>query len=56
MKDSPGKFYKASVEKKPYFNKDTIFLITNGEKIDGKKFYWVKNMYICTSLCSKIKR
>ena len=50
-KDSPGKFYKSSIENKPpyfdkdktYFNKDKLFQITNRENIAGKNIYWVKN-------------
>ena len=36
--DSPGKFYKSSVDNKPYFHKQETFLITNRQKIDGKFF------------------
>ena len=31
------------VENRPYFNKDTTYLITNRQKIDGINFYWIKN-------------
>ena len=37
-KDSPGKFYKSSVDNKSYFSKEETFLITNRQKIDEKKF------------------
>ena len=42
-KDIPGRFYKSRVENRPYFNKDTTYLITNRQKIDGINFYWIKN-------------
>ena len=38
-KDSPGKFYKSSVDNKSYFHKSQTFLITNRQKIDEKSFY-----------------
>ena len=41
-KDSPGKFYKSSVDNKSYFHKSQTFLITNRQKIDEKSFYWLK--------------
>ena len=41
--DSPGKFYKTSVDNKSDFHKQEIFLITNGQKIDKKYFYWLKS-------------
>ena len=42
-KDSPGKFYKSSVDNKSYFSKEETFLITNRQKIDEKKNYWLKS-------------
>ena len=42
-KETPGKFYKSSVNNKTYFYRNNIFQITNRKKIDGKNFYWVKN-------------
>ena len=38
-KDSPGKFYKSSVDNKSYFHKSQTFLITNRQKIEEKSFY-----------------
>ena len=38
-KDSPGKFYKSSVDNKSYFNKKETFLIRNRQKIYQKYFY-----------------
>ena len=43
-KDSPGKFYKSSVDNKSYFHKSETFLITNRQKIEKKKFYWLKSL------------
>lgn len=40
-KDSPGKFYKESTENRLYFNK---FLIESRRNLDGKCFYWLKNI------------
>ena len=37
-KDSPGKFYKSSVDNKSYFHKSETFLITNRQKIEEKFF------------------
>ena len=42
-KDSPGKFYKSSVNNKSYFHKSEAFLITNRSKIKEKFFYWLKS-------------
>ena len=42
-KDSPGKFYKSSVDNKSYFHKSGTFLITNRQKIEEKFFYWLKS-------------
>ena len=42
-KDSPGKFYKRSIDNKSYFSKEETFLITNRQKIDEKYFYWLKS-------------
>ena len=55
-KDSPGKFYKSSVENTPNFNKDKIFRITNRENIDGKNFYWVKNTKTEKKLKNRFQR
>ena len=41
--ESPGKFYKNSVDNKSYFHKSEVFLITNRQKIEGKVFYWLKS-------------
>ena len=38
-KDSPGKFYKSSVDNKSYFHKQETFLITNIQKL-------MKNIFI----------
>ena len=43
-KDSPGKFYKSSVENNSYFDKKKTHLITNRKIIDGKYFYWLKSV------------
>ena len=42
-KDSPGKFYKSSVDNKSYFDKSETFLITNRQKIEQIFFYWLKS-------------
>ena len=42
-KDLPGKFYKSSVDSKPYFYKRDTFLIMNRQNIDAKFFYWLKS-------------
>ena len=36
-------FYKSTVDKKSFFDKKTIFTITNTQNIDNKTFYWLKN-------------
>ena len=41
-KDSPGKFYKSSVDSKSYFHKWETFSITNRQKIEEQFFYWLK--------------
>ena len=41
-KDSPGKFYKSSVDNKSYFHKSETLLITNRQKIEEKIFLLVK--------------
>ena len=41
-KDSPGKFYKSSVDNKPYFHKEET-LIMNRQTIDEKYFYQLKS-------------
>ena len=42
-KDSPGKFYKSSVDNKFYFHILETFLTTNRQKIEEKFFYWLKS-------------
>ena len=42
-KDSPGKFYKSSVNNKCHFHKEETFLITNRGKNHEKFFYWLKS-------------
>ena len=42
-KDSPGRFYKNSVDNKSYLHKEETFLIMNRQKIDEKYFYWLKS-------------
>ena len=44
-KDSPGKFYKSSVDSKSYFHKSETFLITNRQKIEENFFYWFKSYW-----------
>ena len=43
-KDSLGKFYMASTENRPYFNKDIIFSIESRKNLEEKYFYWLKNI------------
>ena len=42
-KSDLGKFHKSMVENKSFFDKNTIFTITNRQNIDNKTFYWIKN-------------
>ena len=42
-KDSPVKFYRSSVDNKPCFHKEEIFLIENRKKIAENFFYWLKS-------------
>ena len=42
-KSDPGKFYKSTVDNRPFFDKNAIFTITNRQNIDNKTFYWIKN-------------
>ena len=37
------KIYKSNIDKKSYFHKQQIFLITNRQKVDGKLFDWLKS-------------
>ena len=37
-KDSPGQFYKGSVDSKSYFHKSEIFLMINRQKVEEKFF------------------
>ena len=48
-RDSPGKFYKSSVENKLYLKKNKLFSIMKRLKIKGIKFFWLKN--ITTEKC-----
>ena len=43
FKDDPRKFYKSTVDNKSFFDKNTIFTITNRQNINNKTFYWLKN-------------
>ena len=43
-KDSLRKFYMASTENIPYFNKDIIFSIESRRNLEEKYFYWLKNI------------
>ena len=43
-KPAPGKFYKQSVQKITYFNKDKTFSIIKKQNIDKIDYYWVKNL------------
>ena len=42
-KSAPGKFFKQSVQKISYFNKEKTFLIRKKQKIDKITYYWLKN-------------
>ena len=42
-KSDPGKFYKSTVDNKPFFDKNAIFTITNRQNIENKMFYWIMN-------------
>ena len=42
-KSDLGKFYKSTANNKSFFDKNTIFTITNRQNIDNKTFYWIKN-------------
>ena len=43
-KPAPGKFYKQSVQKITYFNKEKTFSIIKNQNIDKIDYYWVKNL------------
>ena len=43
-KPAPGKFYKQSVQKITYFNKEKTFSIIKKQNIDKIDYYWVKNL------------
>ena len=43
-KPAPGKFYKQSVQKITYFNKEKTFSIIKNQTIDKIDYYWVKNL------------
>ena len=43
-KDSLRKFYMASTENIPYFNKDIIFSIESRRNLEEKYVYWLKNI------------
>ena len=42
-KNDPRKFYKSRIGNRPFFEKSTIFTITNRQNIDNKTFYWLKS-------------
>ena len=42
-KSAPGKFYKQSVQKISFFNKETVNTIRKKKMIDGIRYYWIKN-------------
>ena len=42
-KSASGKFYKQSVQKVNYFNKDTMFVIRKKKNIGGITYYWVQD-------------
>ena len=43
-KPAPGKFYKQSVQKITYFNKEKTFSFIKKQNIDKIDYYWVKNL------------
>ena len=42
-KTAPGKFYKQSVQKISYFNKDRKFTIRQKQSIYNIKYYWLRD-------------
>ena len=42
-KTAPGKFYKQSVQKISYFNKDRKFTIRKKQSIYNIKYYWLRD-------------
>ena len=50
-KSDPGKFYKSTVDNRPFFDKNAIFTITNIQNIDNKMFYWIRNKKTNKKLC-----
>ena len=42
-KSAPGKFFKQSVQKISYFNKEKTFLIRKKQKIDKITYYWYRD-------------
>ena len=55
-KDSSGLFYKSSTDNKLFFNRQDTFLIINQQKIDGKYFYWLKNIRSSEELKNRFQR
>ena len=55
-KDSPGKFYKSSLENRPYFNKQKIFSNTHRLLVDGKCFYCLKSVENDKKLKNRFQR
>ena len=53
-KIAPGKFYKQSVQKISYFNKDVIYTIRKKHIIDNVRYYWVKSPL--TNLSKRFQR
>ena len=43
-KSAPGKFYKQTVQNISYFNKETVYLIRQGKKVNNIYFYWLNNL------------
>ena len=43
-KSTPGKFYKQTVPNISYFNKETVYLIRQGKKVNNVYFYWLNNL------------
>ena len=55
-KDSPGKFYKSSVDNKSYFHKQETFLIEKRQNTDKIFFYWLKSTRIDKNLKFRLEK
>ena len=50
-KNHPRKFYKSTVDNRPFFEKNTIFNITSRQNIENKTFYWLKTKTLIKKSC-----